>query len=149
MIGELTPTEIDQFLHSQNVGRIGCYDKSMVYVVPITYVYDGQYLYGHSREGLKIDMMRKNPKICFEVDEVDSITNWKSVIIQGDFQELIGEMARHAMALLVDKIRNQLSAESDSLMGVSHFHQHEKSAIQSVIFRIEVLEKTGRFEQHT
>ena len=116
-------------------------------MVPITYVYDGQFLYGHSREGLKIDMMRKNTQICFEVDEVASITNWKSVILQGQFEELIGATARRAMALLVDKLKPQMATKIDSSLGISHFHKHKQSAIQSIIFRIQIKEKTGRFEQ--
>ena len=85
MLGELTSHEIDQLLKSQPIGRLGCYAKGKVYITPITYLYDGTYLYGHSREGLKIQMMRQNPKVCFEVDTMENLANWKSVIIQGEY----------------------------------------------------------------
>jgi hypothetical protein len=37
--------------------------------VPITYVFDGEAVYAHSADGLKIRMMRANPHVCFEVDQ--------------------------------------------------------------------------------
>jgi nitroimidazol reductase NimA-like FMN-containing flavoprotein (pyridoxamine 5'-phosphate oxidase superfamily) len=70
------------------VGRIGCYFGGKTYVVPITYVFDNGYIYAHSKEGLKIKMMRKNTKVCFQVDQIDSMTNWRSVILWGNFEEL-------------------------------------------------------------
>jgi nitroimidazol reductase NimA-like FMN-containing flavoprotein (pyridoxamine 5'-phosphate oxidase superfamily) len=76
------------FLQSQIVGRIGCHDGDLVYVVPISYAYDGEYVYFHSYEGKKIDIMRKNPKICFQIDEMKDMANWKSVIAWGEFEEL-------------------------------------------------------------
>jgi nitroimidazol reductase NimA-like FMN-containing flavoprotein (pyridoxamine 5'-phosphate oxidase superfamily) len=39
-------------------------------------------------QGLKIDMMRHHPSVCFEVDEIVDSNNWKSVIINGIFEEI-------------------------------------------------------------
>lgn len=36
----------------------------------------------------KIEMMRKNPKVCFEVDDIKNIFSWKSVIAWGTFEEI-------------------------------------------------------------
>lgn len=55
----------------------------ITYVVPVNYVYDGKFIIAHSVAGMKIQMMRKNRDVCFEVDEMKSITNWKSVIAWG------------------------------------------------------------------
>ena len=70
MLGEITPEEIDEMLRSEAIGRIGCYAFGRPYVVPITFAYDGVAVYGHSREGLKLRMMRSHPSVCFEVDEI-------------------------------------------------------------------------------
>jgi hypothetical protein len=51
MLGKLNAEQMDHVLRSQVVGRIGCYADDTVYVVPITYLYDGQHIYGHTREG--------------------------------------------------------------------------------------------------
>jgi len=83
MWGDLDKTQIDDFLKSQVVGRLGCTDGDKIYVVPITYAYDNGSIYGHTKDGLKIRIMRSNPTVCFETDWVKDLTNWKSVIAYG------------------------------------------------------------------
>lgn len=148
MLGQLTLKEIEHFLNIQTIGRIGCTVNEQTYIVPITYAYDGTYIYGHSREGLKIRMMRQNPKICFEVDRMHNMANWKSVILQGHYEELLGKKAREAMAFLQKKLSNKMISEtSQPIHGLQHFHQNETSSIKTVIFRIKIIEKSGRFER--
>jgi nitroimidazol reductase NimA-like FMN-containing flavoprotein (pyridoxamine 5'-phosphate oxidase superfamily) len=73
MLGELTKDQSEQVLWSEVLGRIGCYTDGRVYVVPVTYAFDGAYIYAHSKEGLKIQMMRKNPMVCFQVDQMENM----------------------------------------------------------------------------
>src|SRR5207249_11652316 len=87
-IGELDSNQIDHLLQTEVVGRLGCHADGKTYIVPITYVYDGGYVYGHTIEGTKTRMMRANPEVCFEVDHIDDLTNWQSVIAWGSFEEL-------------------------------------------------------------
>jgi len=104
MLGTLTPTEIEAVLHRGIVGRIGCHADGRTYIVPITYAYDSGSIYAHSAEGLKLHMMRANPNVCFEIDQMDDLANWKSVIAWGRFEELHGSDADHAMALLLARL---------------------------------------------
>jgi nitroimidazol reductase NimA-like FMN-containing flavoprotein (pyridoxamine 5'-phosphate oxidase superfamily) len=90
MIGELTPEQINAVLFNEVVGRIACSSEGRIYIVPITYVFDGDAVYGHSAEGLKIRMMRANPHVCFEVDQRENLANWRSVIAWGVYEELHG-----------------------------------------------------------
>jgi nitroimidazol reductase NimA-like FMN-containing flavoprotein (pyridoxamine 5'-phosphate oxidase superfamily) len=83
MLGELDDRQIDHLLRSETVGRIGCHANGQTYIVPLTYVYDGQYLYGHTGAGMKVQMMRANPKVCFEVERMQDMANWQSVIVWG------------------------------------------------------------------
>lgn len=148
MFGQLTNSEIEQVLQNQTIGRLGCYGNGQVYIVPITYAYDGKYLYGHSRDGLKIQMMRQHPKVCFEIDMIEDLANWKCVVLQGEFQELMGQEARHAMNIFFKQFKSQLMGETSRLsQGISQFHENEQSSMKSIIFRIRVHEKTGRFEK--
>lgn len=88
MTGELNETQINNLLSSQVVGRLGCSKGKQPYVVPVTFAYDGVYIYGQTTEGTKLEILRKNPKVCFEVDTMTDMKNWQSVIIQGIFEEL-------------------------------------------------------------
>ena len=71
MIGTLSPSKIEKLLRSEAIGRLGCQRDGKVYVVPLNYGYDGKFIYAHSKEGLKIGIMRENPDVCFEVDHWD------------------------------------------------------------------------------
>ena len=78
MLGTLIPIQIDKVLKEGLLGRIGCSGEGKTYVVPISYAYDGNFIYCHTHEGLKTKMMRENPNICFEVEEMKDMANWKS-----------------------------------------------------------------------
>ena len=51
-------------------------------------------LYGHCLEGQKVAMMRNNPEVCFQVEEMRDMANWNSVITWGNFEEINDEMER-------------------------------------------------------
>ena len=59
-------------------------------MVPIAYAYHEGTIAGHSGLGPKVEMMRENPNICFEVDRIESLGNWQSVIAWGTYEELTG-----------------------------------------------------------
>ncbi len=104
MIGNLTEKQIDKLLQKEVVGRIGCHTNDMVYVVPISYAYDGKDIYARSDDGLKINVMRKNPDVCFEVDDLKDMGNWQSVIVWGKFEEISKEEERKtALKLLLSR----------------------------------------------
>ncbi len=54
MVGELSQAQIEDLLHRELIGRIGCHTEGRTYVVPIAYAYDGRYVYAHSGEGRKV-----------------------------------------------------------------------------------------------
>jgi nitroimidazol reductase NimA-like FMN-containing flavoprotein (pyridoxamine 5'-phosphate oxidase superfamily) len=149
MIGELKSEEIEKILRENVVGRIGCNDGKKTYVVPVNYVYDDKFIFAHSVLGMKIRMMRKNPQVCFEVDEMKSFTNWTSVIVWGEYQELSDERDRYyAMKLFVDRMMRMKVSETaippaSSEKGV---HPYSPGNIKPIVYRIVITEKTGRFE---
>ena len=65
------PTDKEQMeaiLHDEDVGRLGLALDNEPYVVPINYTYvDGRILVHCALEGRKLDFIRKNPNVCFEV----------------------------------------------------------------------------------
>ena len=149
MIGKLNKEQIEEVLKGNVLGRIGCSDGNKTYVVPVNYVYDGKFIIGHSLTGLKIRMMRKNPDICFEVDEMKSFTKWKSVIVWGRYQELTDERDRYnAMKLFVDRMMHMKISETAVPPEIVEKRVHPRSPgnIKPIIYRIVITEKTGRFE---
>jgi nitroimidazol reductase NimA-like FMN-containing flavoprotein (pyridoxamine 5'-phosphate oxidase superfamily) len=135
MIGVLATDEIDQILRRQTIGRIACSSNDHPYIVPITYAYDGQSVYAFSGPGRKIEIMREQPRVCFEVDEVDGPGEWRSVVAEGTYEELTSEKARR---------------EALFLLGIDNGPARRALAPNSrgVIFRIRLDTRSGRFEQH-
>ena len=138
MLGRLRPAEITKVLRDGTVGRIGAHDGGRTYVVPVTYVYDGDSVYGHSTLGLKIRMMRRNPSVCFQVDEIDGMASWRSVIAQGTYEELKGDMATAAAKLIRARIGALSTSETAGPAG--------RSGRSHVSYRIRLKEKSGRYE---
>ena len=80
MIVKLTEQEIEELLKDNVWGHLGCNDGLNTYVYPLNYLYDGKYITCHSQEGFKVQVMRKNNRVCFQVDEIKNDKNWKSVM---------------------------------------------------------------------
>lgn len=148
MIGELTSEQIDQVMFRQIIGHLGCSSDGKLYVVPIAFAFDGHCIYAHSKEGMKIKMMRKNPEVCFQVDEIDNTANWRSVILWGRYQELTTEHEQQrAMKLLMDRIEPLQSGETSHAREYSQAPQVVEKKKRAVVYQIEVRDKTGRFEK--
>jgi nitroimidazol reductase NimA-like FMN-containing flavoprotein (pyridoxamine 5'-phosphate oxidase superfamily) len=148
MIGQLTNEQIDTLLISCVVGHLGCCSDNTPYVIPIAYAYDGIYIYSHAREGTKIDFMRKNPQVCLEIDQIDNLSNWRSVMVWGSFEELKGEAAETAMQLLKNRLYPlKTSFYSQSLWELTAKERGYTKETKEVLYRIRITQKTGRFEK--
>jgi nitroimidazol reductase NimA-like FMN-containing flavoprotein (pyridoxamine 5'-phosphate oxidase superfamily) len=148
MIGHLTTNQIDFVLHNEVVGRIGCYSEGQVYIVPISYVFDGKNIFGHTYEGLKIKTMRENPKVCFQVDNFRDMANWKSVIAWGEFIEVSDTVEKNrALKLLFNRHLPVVSSITTHLGNTWPFYSEEPEDIDGIIFKIVLDKRTGKFEE--
>ena len=146
MFGSLNNSEIETLLHSQLVGRMGCHADNLTYVVPISYAYDGTYVYAHTFKGMKMNIIRKNPEICFQVDDMHDMANWQSVIAWGTVEELTGkEQCSKALEILSARVLPFLSSETMHLSPVWPFSADPES-VPGIFLRILLERKTGRFE---
>ena len=143
---ELTPDEMTKVLQRNSHAHLGCHHLGETYVCPITYVYEGNCIYSHSLLGKKIKMMRANPKVCVQVEEVNSLFSWKSVIVWGRFEELTGDIeAEVGLRLLKQKIAHL--AEVEASRKVSDLEvQLDAILSHAKIYRIEIEKMTGRGE---
>lgn len=148
MLGKLDTVQIRNILTSQVLGRLACTDGLQPYIVPVTFAYDGEYIYGQTNEGTKLRILRKNPAVCFEVDVLSQMNLWESVLVFGRFEELKDKEA--------DKARNILFNRVFSLMTSSTVHAYEhatdseigdENRIKYVMYRIKPDRISGRFEK--
>lgn len=93
---ELPYDECLHILQKNHSGTLALCDKeSYPYALPLSYVYDENCIYFHSaKEGHKIDILQKNPKVSFCIIDQDVIqpleytTYFKSVIVFGNIEIL-------------------------------------------------------------
>lgn len=148
MIGILNEQQIDSLLRSELVGRLGCHAQGTTYVVPVFYYYDGSSIYGYTKEGLKTEITRENPSVCFQVDRIENLANWQSVIIQGEFQILKGSEGERAQQLLTNRMLPYKTGDSSlPKFGMEKLPSLTKPFTQFVTYRIRVEERYGRFEK--
>jgi nitroimidazol reductase NimA-like FMN-containing flavoprotein (pyridoxamine 5'-phosphate oxidase superfamily) len=131
MIEELDRSQIDSLLRAQVVGRVGCHADGLTYVVPVVYAYDGVAFFVYTVEGQKVRMMRRNPQVCFEVDEYEP-GSWRSAIAHGRYEELDEAGSELALSLLSKRFGGTPGSRRPGVEGVP------------VAFRIVVDEITGR-----
>lgn len=146
----LTQEQILEFLHRAEVGRMGTFSKEgYPYIVPMHFVYfeDKIYLHGLPK-GKKIDNIKYNPNVCFEVDEMLSLihegvedpcdvnSEFNSIIMQGhasivdDFDE-----KHEALLKIIEKFTPHLLEKE----------MPPKMIKGTAVIRIDVVKCVGRY----
>ncbi len=131
VIRHLEPESIEALLASSIVGRIACNAAGeRPYLVPLAYAYDGESVYAVSGPGRKIDLMRTDARVSFEVDRVEASDRWQSVVGEGEFEEVTdADEIQMAVGLL------EGATGVPVVMG-----DH------SIVFRLRLSAKSGRYE---
>lgn len=144
MLGDLSKREIIDFIEKQSIGRLGCHAENETYIVPINYISRENIIYAHSGPGKKIDMMRKNPNVCFQIDDIKDTFRWKSVIVWGTYEELHGLERQQVMQGLLQKIMSvtdEHAKQPSHAIDPSHYDN-------LIVYKISIIEGTGKFESH-
>ena len=98
MIKDLALPNCIEILENNYIGRLAYIAHQCPFVIPITYYYDGNaenYIISYSLEGHKIDAMRENSMVSIQVDLIESVDRWKSVLVLGTVVELTGIDAKN------------------------------------------------------
>lgn len=85
--------EVDAIIMKASICRLGMVDNGVPYIVPMNFGYDGDHLYFHcAKEGRKIDVLRRSPKVCFEI-EVDHGLSIGGLACQctNDYESVMGD----------------------------------------------------------
>ena len=80
----MTRDETLRVLKKYSYGRLVLAFQNEPYVVPVTYKYDQGRIFFHSaKQGKKVDFIKNNNRVCFEVDELQGDLGWATVICYG------------------------------------------------------------------
>jgi nitroimidazol reductase NimA-like FMN-containing flavoprotein (pyridoxamine 5'-phosphate oxidase superfamily) len=147
MIKNLTKKECIYVLKHNYIGHLAYTFSNKPFVIPITYFYDeaNNAIICYSGEGHKTSSMRKNNAIALEVSEIDSVNNWKSVLVHGTYEELEDSTARaelHSFSLGVKDLI--WKREHEDLDYISEFSSKIYKGDIPIVFRILVNDISGK-----
>ena len=141
----LERADIDQIINKSDVCRIAFSKDDIPYIVPLSFGYDGKFIYIHTAiEGKKIDFIKANNNVCFEFDtDVKTITHdtvgckwsttYQSVIGFGKIYEIIN------VKEMIDSLNKLMFHYSGKEWEFS-----EKMLKNVRIWKIEIEEITGK-----
>lgn len=104
-VRSLSTIECTKLLDANRIAHLACAREDRPYVVPIYYAHADNHLYAFSLPGKKIDCMRVNPRVSVLVEERGHGRSWRSVVVDGRYEELpdrvgMKVMRDHAWSLL-------------------------------------------------
>ena len=137
--------EIESIINAAQVCRIGLVDGNLPYIVPMNFGYKDNCLYFHcATEGKKLDIIRQNDQVCFEMDIEDqivkapgSICSWSS-----KYRSVIGFGKAFIINIWQEKAKalNIITRH----YGATHHDFSEKDVEKLTIIKIEISSMTGK-----
>lgn len=134
----LDATEMDALLARNHVGRLAYSFRGEVDIEPIHYVYADGVLYARTSVGHKLHTLERHRWVAFEVDEVEGLFDWRSVVVRGSVYRVEpGEtpQARTTYERTVARLRELVPAL---------FTDEDPAPHRTVLFRIHPDRMTGR-----
>ena len=144
---EMNEADTEQFLCESKVGRLGVCCNGEPYIVPVLFVYDKEKeeIFFHcAKKGKKTDILRTNPKVCFETDEMSKLVLskspcnssllYRSVVAFGEATFIDdAEEKANALNLLMKKYAGGIEADLVT----------PEKAVNTQVIRIRITSKTG------
>lgn len=93
---EMDRAECEALLGRNNVGRLAFTFHDRVDIEPIHFVFADGVIYGRTGPGTKLETLAHHPWVAFEVDEVQDLFRWRSVVVHGTFYQV--ERGRGALS---------------------------------------------------
>ena len=137
---------LHEVIEKAEVCRLGLVDGLTPYIVPLSFVFDGTHIYVHSAtEGRKVDILRKNNRVCVEFEQHVALLKGKNACNYG-FRYLT--VICHGTAEPVHDVDekrsalNQLMKHYEPEWSPYQFSEQELSSV--LVFKITVEGMTGK-----
>jgi len=135
---------IKAIIEKAKVCRLGMVNGNKAYIVPLCFGYSDNALYFHgSLKGQKIDLIRKNPNVCFEFDlitepiESENACDWSM-----KYQSVIG----FGKAVFLESSDEKRKAQSVIMAQYSDrlFQFPENMLKTTAVIKVEIESMTGK-----
>jgi nitroimidazol reductase NimA-like FMN-containing flavoprotein (pyridoxamine 5'-phosphate oxidase superfamily) len=135
----LSGEECKEILARNHIGRIAYSRGNFIDIEPVHYVYQEGWLYGRTSEGKKIQTTGYSwHPVAFEVDEVEDLFRWRSVVVHGGFYTIPFNGAGPEV--------KEWERGAELLRGLvpETFREDDPVPFRTIMFRIAVQEVSGR-----
>ena len=137
-------TAMESIILGSSVCRLAFSEENRPYIVPLCFGYEDDTLYFHSaREGRKLDILRKNNKVCFEFDVDHEIVEADDACAWGmKYQSVIG----FGKGSIIDDIESKRKALNIIMQHYSgnSYEYPDKIVKKTVIIKVEIEHMTGK-----
>ncbi len=144
---ELTQEECLALLADNYIGRMAYITEGRAEVIPITYYYDPvqHAVISYSGEGHKIEAMRRNGSVSFQVDEISALDKWRSVLLYGTYEELSGMDAKYQLHKFSEEVKKiVLRKENSTLHFIREFSSKTETSGIPIVYRLKITEVHGK-----
>lgn len=141
------PAILEEVLSTSEICRLGFVDNNRAYIVPFNYGYQDGVIYIHcAREGKKLELLKENNEVCFEIEQLVRIephelpckwdTTYRSIIGYGKVEIIDDQkLKQEGMDVIM---KHNVSDKSMDL----NYGKHRFDAI--LLLRIEISELKGK-----
>ena len=142
-IHEMSGAECNDALSRAKFGRLACAHHNRPYVLPLNFAFDGDsYLYFFTTLGQKIEWMRSNSLVCFEIDEVKSHNHWSSIIVFGSYEELPDNVEYEVARSRANEFLQKRVMWWEPAY-IAQEHRDQPHSLAPIFFRIKIENVTG------
>lgn len=150
VLHDLEEAAIRRILKNNYIGSLAFIAHKDPQVLPITYFFDegSNSLISYSNDGQKVQAMRLNPSVSLGVYEITSPCHWKSVLVQGIYEELEQIDAKAHLKRFAQGIRQLLSEkgiQEDAC--IPEFSSKTAGRKAPLVYRIRILEWSGKYRE--
>jgi len=138
--------EIEEIIRNAQVCHVAMADSDNPYVLPFNFGYKDKTIYIHcAREGTKLDILRKNPKVCVVIDiDHELVEGEKAENFSWKYRSVVG----FGTAEIIEGDEIQAKSEALDILMLQYtdkkFDCPEKVILKTTIIKITLDSMTGK-----
>lgn len=150
MIENLDTTQCLDLLGNNYIGRLGFISGKSPCVIPITYFHDAEEkcIISYSYVGHKVESMRRFPSVSLQVDNIENVQHWQSVLIHGKFEELKGSSAKQFLHKFTEGVKKIIiEKKGGQAQFISDFSSKLTGKETPIVYLIRITNISGKFRK--
>jgi len=136
---------LEKIIDKAKVFRVAMSLNDFPYIVPLNFGYKNNVFYFHAaKEGKKIDIIRKNNKVAFEIDiDNELVKNEISCKFTMNYRSIIGSGKATIIEDKKEKIEG-LNIIMNHYTGMNEFKYADRAVDMIYVIKIEIIEMVGK-----